>query len=291
MSGDRPNTDPPLVEEFVPGQEDIAETFAESDVTVTQTDTEIASESVSLESGVSGFVDVPDPGTTATRNGARGLKINPNAELDTLDVTITSAASGVTRVGVADANGNILHSTTSGVSAGSTTTLDLSSNPLQSGTTYYIGGDAEGNNFTSAYVSTSSYPFTSNAADVTAAGSAVFSSPSDDTTNVFLFSQIDATQPDATSGSVTVEWGYPADVYEWGAAYFDAVLDGETVDVYAEEYDGSTWNEIAGPLSSGDDLPADPSRNVRFRVDFSRASTSNNPRLKEIARREVFKVA
>lgn len=90
-----------------------------------------------------------------------------------------------------------------------------------------------------------------------------------------------------TSGTAYVEWPYPNDVYDWGSIFFEEFLDGETLDVYVEEYSGS-WTEIAGPVSNGDGIPANPTNNVRFRIEISRASTGNNPVLKQIKRQEVF---
>lgn len=95
---------------------------------------------------------------------------------------------------------------------------------------------------------------------------------------------------DETSGSVYVEWPTPTDIYAWDRASFTRTLDSESVDVYVEESSdgGSTWTEIAGPIERGDKIPADPSNEARFRVDFSRASTANNPTLDSIARRWVI---
>jgi len=53
----------------------------------------------------------------------------------------------------------------------------------------------------------------------------------------------------------------------------------------APEDDGSVWVETAGPMRRGDRLGADPSNNVRFRADLSRADTANNPTLDSVARR------
>lgn len=94
--------------------------------------------------------------------------------------------------------------------------------------------------------------------------------------------------PIATSGSAWVEWPSPTNIYRWDAATFQNSTDSETVDVYIEENDGSGWTEIAGPISRGQEITADPANECRFRVDISRASTANNPTLDAIYRRWVL---
>jgi hypothetical protein len=91
------------------------------------------------------------------------------------------------------------------------------------------------------------------------------------------------------SGTTYVEWPEPADVYRWDAATFQRTEDGETVSVYIEESTdgGDTWTEIAGPISRGQDITADPASEVRFRVELSRSDTANSPSLDAIYRRWV----
>jgi hypothetical protein len=75
-------------------------------------------------------------------------------------------------------------------------------------------------------------------------------------------------------------------VYAWDTAVFQRTLDGATVDIYVEEAQGSPgWTEIAGPIKRGDAIPADPANNIRFRIDYSRPSTSDVPRLDAVYRR------
>lgn len=90
-----------------------------------------------------------------------------------------------------------------------------------------------------------------------------------------------------TSASVTIEWPYPSDVYSWDTATYQRTLDNEGVDVYVEESSdgGSTWTEIAGPISRGQDITADSNNECRFRVDISRSSTANEPSIDAIYQR------
>jgi hypothetical protein len=268
--------DPPVTNEFVPGQEDVAETFGESDVTVTHLKTETASEQIQL--GTSSAATSYSTGNQYSNRTEAGYVINPNNDLKELVIDSLSGVSGAEEVRVEEVStGTIVESTTD-VSAPISITGSFSSGTDYAVYLYDSGGNLSYN------INGDSFPLTNSEFDTT-------DEWEDGSTGIGGGISKMTGYSDNLSGQAYIEWPYPADVYEWGGAYFDAVLDGETVDVYAEEYDGSSWNEIAGPLSSGDGLPADPSRNVRFRVELSRASTSNNPRLKEIARREVFKVA
>ncbi|MFB6099951.1 MAG: hypothetical protein ABEK16_01640, partial [Candidatus Nanohalobium sp.] len=91
----------------------------------------------------------------------------------------------------------------------------------------------------------------------------------------------------STSGTVTLEWSYPTDLYEWDVATYTRTLDNETVDVFvAYSTDGgSTWTRTNGgsPISRNYSLAKDsnisPSDNVRIEAELSRQNTSNNPTL------------
>ncbi|MFB6302768.1 MAG: hypothetical protein ABEH78_07915 [Haloferacaceae archaeon] len=90
----------------------------------------------------------------------------------------------------------------------------------------------------------------------------------------------------ATSTTTYLEWPYPpdGDVYSWGSAYFTRTLDNEVVDVYIEENQSSGWTEVAGPISRGDSIPADPANNVRYRVSINRNDTTALPTLDSAVR-------
>lgn len=100
---------------------------------------------------------------------------------------------------------------------------------------------------------------------------------------------VDITGEKAASigGEVYVTWTQPSTVFRWDAATFQHTLEGESVDVYLEENDGSGWVEIAGPIQRGQDITAAPDSQCRFRVEISRTDTANNPRLDSIHRRWV----
>lgn len=91
----------------------------------------------------------------------------------------------------------------------------------------------------------------------------------------------------AESGSVIVEWPDPPDLKDWDRVLHEVVADGATASVYVEENNGQ-WTEIAGPTASGDSLPADPDNETRLRVDFSRPEGEHSiPHVESIYRRWI----
>lgn len=90
------------------------------------------------------------------------------------------------------------------------------------------------------------------------------------------------------SGQTFVEWSQPNDVYRWDAATFQRTLDSETVQVDIQEDDGTGWTTIATDISRGQEITADPTSQVRYKVSLSRSNSNNNPTLDAIARRWVI---
>ena len=90
-----------------------------------------------------------------------------------------------------------------------------------------------------------------------------------------------------TSATAFVEWPYPKSVFSWDVASFQALLDGETVEVFIEESTdgGGTWNEIQGPIVRGETINAPADARIRYRVEISRVDTENNPALDSVHRR------
>lgn len=84
-----------------------------------------------------------------------------------------------------------------------------------------------------------------------------------------------------------VEPDDPVNYDSWDVVPFNATLDGESVDVYIEEYSGGSWSEVAGPIADGDNNPASAGNPTRFRVELSRSTSTNQPRLNAIYRRYV----
>jgi len=94
---------------------------------------------------------------------------------------------------------------------------------------------------------------------------------------------------DPLTRTAYVTWPAPPDIYAWDRALFQLVEDGGSIDVYVEANDGSGWTEVAGPITRGDTIDADPDENVRYRVEFSRPDANSNPTLEAIYRLEWSK--
>jgi len=269
--------DPPLVRgrPWSPGRMDAAETFAESDVTLTHTDTKVSGESIELGlEGSSISEEYTESGDSWGSDPNLGIVINPNYTIpDGVEVTVWGPEpTGTTRI-KRDSDGTVLAEQTS-VAGGDTVTLDASLSP---DTRYIVEHDVSNRD---AYTRIGSYPYpaTSNDFDVvdgvigTNTGSSYW----------YSIAGVSVVGGD-TSGSTLIEWPMPNDLAGWDIIPYEATEDGGTVEVYAVDADG---NEVAGPLQDpGDISSVSRSTNVRLRVDLSRPSTSENPRLEAIYRR------
>lgn len=255
--------------------EDKAETFAESDVTTGANKTEIDSESVRLS--FERQTETTQTTSSYTQPGESGIRFVPNETLNGVyaETPNIADADGATAE-LRDGSGNVLDT----VENTSSATEVLLEGILSAGVEYELVAIYAGDH---GYTTTAGFPIQTTECDIvggTANGS--------DTTDWFSW---EAFQPAKKyqSGSMTVEWPKPADVFRWDAATFQTSPDGETVDVYIEEStdSGATWTEIAGPISRGQDITAAPDSEVRFRVGLSVANTANNPTLDSIYRRWV----
>jgi hypothetical protein len=244
---------------------DRAETFGESDVTTTGDGFTVSSESVGCRSSVSATWGTS---TTSSASGTywADVTFSSKVPLDTIECTVVT--SGPPReVRLVEDGGTV--ESKSNPSAGETLTFTNAGLASESSCKFdcrWEDGDTVGRSYDSSTYDNS-----------------VFSTSDDDKRGIEGIAV-----PAATAATVYVEWPEPADVYAWDRVLFESATPNDsTVTVYAEEYDGSSWVEVAGPLGRGDSIPADPSRNVRFRVELSRSSVSDEPRLESIYRRRV----
>ena len=264
---------PSAGEGYLPGTIDSAETFAESDVTLTHDKTVLDSEEVQISgpatsSEKTGTVSWSWSGSTSNDAGilfqpdvdCGGVKFKtgPNTSAT---ITLYRQSDG-TNLGSASVGTSSVGAIGASLSAGTEYRLSHGS------TTHDYGGSPD-----------------QSATDITVTDG--WYNGGRDSNNLRSITDIVGTA-EPNSGTAYVEWAYPSKVYDWGAAFFETVLDSATVDVYVEEDQSGSWTEIAGPISNGDTIPADPSNNVRFRIEFSRPSNAENPRLLQIHRQEVL---
>jgi len=255
-----------------------AETFEEPDLTLTHTDSEVASESVQIKAGtvIGSTADPEDPYATGSATSPSGLVINPNRTLSGVETQVDANVSGVTTLRlVSDSDGSLIASKSISGSGTYSITADT---PLEPGARYRVVVDADGATYTDALGDTNTASASSSDVDIVSgylSGSV--------TSRTISLNYVTALYP-STSGTAYIERPYPPGVHSWDAATFQATPDGETVEVFVEESTdgGTTWDEIQGPISRGDQIDAPPSAAVRFRVELSREDTSNNPTLDRI---------
>jgi len=88
----------------------------------------------------------------------------------------------------------------------------------------------------------------------------------------------------ALSGSAVLEWSMPADLAGWDIIPYEATEDGGTVEVYT--IDPSDGTRLTGALDDPGDISGlSRSTNVAVEVVLERPSTSENPRLEAVYRR------
>jgi hypothetical protein len=111
-----------------------------------------------------------EQGSTVTRDNddgsvsaddKRGFRINPNADLDGLDISISSNTSGVTTAYILETDGTELASAS--IDSG-TARLEAS---LSSGTDYNVVADDGGNSYTTGRDNDATFPYTSTDIDIT----------------------------------------------------------------------------------------------------------------------------
>jgi len=252
-----------------PGLLDRAETFAESDVSVSHSDTQNSGEAIELSSVPSGNVTSRPDDDSSSSSGFAGVVINPNRDLEGVVITESGNTDG-NAAELYDSSGTLLASNSS--YTGSTARIEYQ---LSSGTDYHVGFDAGSR----GYYSAGSTPYTGEDADITAG----LSSPTGTQTEPWGVLSVEGLIP-ASSGSSTIEWPMPADLAGWDIIPYEATEDGGTVEVYA--VDPSDGTRLAGPLDDPGDISSlSPSTNVAVEVVLERPSTSENPRLEAVYRR------
>lgn len=254
---------------------DKAETFVESDVSLSLPNLEVAAESIQFVT--SDTLDVTNNIAEGGFDDRRGVRIDPSADLDevtfvTGPVTEFHTMAYITR----RSDSTVVATQATNGNPGETVTLTGLS--LSKSETYDVMLDAEGASWDRDVYQPASLPIEGSTGDVI--------DGTKGNGNVYGIDSITLSAT-PTSASATIEWPYPADVFGWDTATFQLKRDGESVDVFLEESTdgGGSWTEVAGPIARGDDIPVSSSDKVRFRVDFSRTNTANNPTVDALYRR------
>lgn len=260
-------------------QKDAAETFAEPDVTVTHSsETETVGESISLFDGTETASRDADDSSESTVSQKRGLRFKPTVEANELTLTRSANQSGATDIRIIERSTDTTVATATKPSSNAQKTITGLS--LSAGTEYYVELWNSSGGYSSGYDSAPAFPYTSPGGRVEILGG---SAGGADATDAYAIVDLQL-NIQAPSGSAIVEWADPTDIFRWDAATFTRTADGETVEVFIEDQNG---NELAGPIERGDEIPATPDENPRFRIDISRADVANNPKLDSIHRRWV----
>lgn len=269
-----------------PTPKDVTMTFSESDVTVRHNSVIVQNESIGIQSW-SG-PSVPNDASTHNKQMGFGLRFTPSRDMPAVRVTLSANTSGVRTVYLSQGD-TLLDERTFArdLSPGDSIVLY---GPLSANTSYDVGVYDGNDTYSVGRDENATFPVSSN--DISVDTGSYGTHPSDGqapstVSYSFAFTEIAGTATGGTSGTAYIEWPQPADIYAWGIAQFQRTVDSEQVDIYVEESvdGGSTWTQIAGPISRGTSIPASgPDALIRFRVEFSRSSTANNPTLDMIAR-------
>jgi len=249
---------------------DSAETFAESDVTLSQTSTVVDSESVRIDNTGDRATFVLDGGTYNGRNEG-GVVINPNESLSGIEIEAGSSQEDATSgAAIEDLSTNtVIGETTATVSSGETVRLAADMSSGQDYAVYLRDPDL------SVKISSSDPAGTTRTTYDVVDGwmDGRFGSAG----------CISAIQTVTSSGEVTVEWPAPTDIFEWDVLSF-LTEDSGTLNVYVQSDNGG-WSDVAGPVSRGDSIPVSGQYNVRFRVELTRPAVMDEPTLDAIYRR------
>lgn len=264
-------------------QTDTASTFAESDVTVTHSNTSVTDNAIQLVTDTDSATRPVDNNSNGFTEIDSGLEFEPQVNLTEITATVSSNTSNGETVYIYETDGTLL---TSEPSPGSGNSVTLTAS-LSAETKYHILiGRGDGSMYTSGYYDTPSFPYTSGTVDITG-GTVLEMGTFYDVSNAHSFSSLEATGP-TTSGAATVEFSRPSSVRRWESATFQSDQDGQDVEVYVETSsdDGSTWSDWQSkPIGPGTDLTAIPAGDyVRFRVEIARADKTYSPRLTLLSR-------
>ena len=259
------------------GKIDSAESFDESDLSLDLQVATVSGGSIEIDDNANGSKIGLPIGSSASDELIGGFVINPNTDLDSVTVLenqYQNDAPDYLKLRDEETN-TVIGQTSISSDTPHTVSPDDGSN-LQAGSSYGIYYEGNTQNF---FAINATFPEESLDFDIV---DGVGNGP------YYDMSKIGVTRASLPpeSARAYVSWDTPTDIYAWDRVKHQTTPDGESVAIFVEESaDGSTWTEIAGPVSRGDRLPADPNNQVRYRVELNRSDTANNPTLDAIYRR------
>jgi hypothetical protein len=265
---------------------DSAETFAESKVTVTGSD--VALDPLSQGSTVTRAPDGSNGFGPNDRTEQHGIKIAVKSTVSRIEAVVSDDTGTFAEARIVDLDNNIVASVTGPFTANDTVSITAL---LEPGKEYGLVGYDNGDTWIRGRVADINLPNESADVDIVESWRG---SSGNGTGAAFTFDSVTAFVPEGDSslalasadqGTARVQWPMPPDIYSWDVGVYQAARDGETVNVYVEENQSGGWTEVAGPISRGDLIPADPSNNIRYRIELSRTDTANSPTLDAIYRR------
>lgn len=212
-----------------------------------------------------------------TGSGANGgLIINPNYNIDKIDVEVSANTSSFSDLVVEQhSDGTEIARKSGPWTGGDTTTIDCGQ-LLQTGTEYRVLGRNGGSSFDLGNAGGASVSISGTRLDIVN-GYAAGSTNSDP----YVIGSVGT--PSKTTGSIRAEWPQPSDNESWDLATWQRTLNNESVTIDVEN--GSGTKEFTDITQNFDISTIGTSKNVYLRANIDRGSTSNNPTIDYLARR------
>ena len=196
-------------------------------------------------------VSRPSDNTVRDSLNAHGVAINPNSDLNGVEVVISNKMTGASEIGIADTNGDILAKVRDDFTSGDTVRLEQS---LTSGTAYLMYAYDDNNTMSHGEYDNYSYPYTSNDLDIVGGSESVLANGDYASyVPVYNFKDISALTDYKSTGTLTStvkSLDTPPDTIQ---VYSDYEANGQTIEYVISDGNGNSktvsMNEI------GDSIP------------------------------------
>lgn len=265
-------------------QTDKAESFTESDVTVSST-------SLGVENGRLGLGGTFTGGTangstdwsgTVSWSGYKGWKISPKVEgIISLEFQTSGYDGNWSTIHLIRTSNEEILGSVNGSRGDYLTISRDDGKPLDPAESYAVVAEAGAS---VPFISGANWPVSTPEIDVPGAWDGA------EETNYNLLIESMTPVISGNSGTATIEWEPKDTVVEWDMCSHNKELrESGIVDVFIEESTdgGATWNEIAGPISQTQEINAPNTSQIRYRVDLDKNGSLASPYLESIYRRRV----